>query len=340
MLNEGGQKATISLLLPIHFKNKQMHSQVIVEQILIAGIIVLVGALGSWAKIITEQAKQSISKLVFNISLPLLILTTFMDIEMSRKILIDGFWALIFSMLAFLLMYVGGKVTSGIFKLPGKSAVVHELHTMFGNIVFLGFPLIAALYPEKEGLFFATIFYMVTTSLQWTYAVFRLKGQTNASFRERARHLLNPNTVAFLLGLTFFFLQIDFPDTIQTPLKSIGGITSPLALMYVGASLAGTKIKGVLGRYDLYALSFNKLLLIPFLLMLIINFVVAQFDLDLSEMARTVIVLETAMPCMSMIVIMAKNYNAADDRASENVFLTTILSLVTLPLVYFLSTVI
>lgn len=316
-----------------------MHSQVIVEQVIIAGIIVLAGAIGSWAKIINEQAKLSISKLVFNISLPLLIFTTFLDMEMSRKILVDGFWALAFSMLAFLLMYVGGKLTSGLFKLPEKSAVVHELHTMFGNIVFLGFPLIAALYPEQEGLFFATIFYMVTTSLQWTYAVFRLKGEKNATFRERIKPLLNPNTVAFLLGLTLFFLQTDLPGTLQTPLKNIGRITSPLALMYVGATLAGTKIKGVLGRYDLYALSLNKLLLIPVILLLIIHFFVKELGLELSEMARTVIVLETAMPCMSMIVIMAKNYNGADDRASENVFLTTVLSLITLPLVYFLSTV-
>ncbi|PWD99891.1 AEC family transporter [Marinilabilia rubra] len=317
-----------------------MHSQVIVEQIIIAGIIVLVGALGSWAKIINEQAKQSISKVVFNISLPLLIMTTFLEMDISRKILVDGFWALIFSLLAFLLMYTVGKLTSRLFNLPEKSAAVHEVHTMFGNIVFLGFPLIAALYPQKEGIFFATIFYMVTSALQWTYAVFRLKGEGNTTLRERIKPLLNPNTVAFLLGLIFFFLQLDFPDTLQTPLKSIGSITGPLALMYVGASLAGTKIKGILGRYDLYALSVNKLLLIPFLLLLIINFVVAQFQLELSEMAQTVIVLQAAMPCMSMIVIMAKNYNAADDRASENVFLTTVLSLFTLPLVYFLSTVV
>jgi hypothetical protein len=314
-----------------------MPTHIITEQIIIAGIIVLTGAISSWLKVINEDVRFSISRIVFNITLPLLILTTVSSMEMTHEILVNGGWAAIFSVLCFLIMYVAGKLSASLFDLPRRSAVIHELHTMFGNIVFLGFPLIAALYPNKEALLYATIYYMVSSSMQWTYAVFRLKGQKEVAWGERLSNLLNPNTIAFLIGISLFLLQLHLPDMVHTPLSSIGRATSPLALLYIGSTLARTNVKGALKRGDIYLLSFNKLVLIPLILLLIMNFAIGYLGVELGQMAKTIIVLESAMPCMSMIVIMAKAYGAADDRAAENVFLTTLLSLLTLPLVYFMA---
>ncbi len=315
-----------------------MPTHIITEQIIIAGIIVLTGAISSWLKVINEDVRFSISRLVFKITLPLLILTTVSSMEMTHEVLVNGGWAAFFSALSFLIMYVVGKVSASLFSLPQRSAVIHELHTMFGNIVFLGFPLIAALYPNKEALLYASIYYMVSSSMQWTYAVFRLKGQKEVAWRERFKNLLNPNTVAFVVGVSMFALQLHLPDIVHTPLSSIGRATSPLALLYIGSTLARTSVKGALKRGDIYLLSLNKLVLIPIILLLTINLAISYLGVELGQMAKTIIVLESAMPCMSMIVIMAKAYGAADDRAAENVFLTTILSLLTLPLVYFLAT--
>jgi predicted permease len=316
-----------------------MQTQIIAEQIIIAGIIVLIGAIGSWLKVINEDLRFSISRLVFNITLPLLIVTTVSRMEMSNEVLVNGGWAAFFSVVSVLIMYVVGKMSVRMFRLPRRSALVHELHTMFGNIVFLGFPLIAALYPDEEALLYATIYYMVISFMQWTYAVFRLKGQMDVPLRDRFKNLLNPNTVAFVVGVVMFSVQVKLPEIVHSPLSSIGKATSPLALIYIGSTLAGTSLKGALKRGDIYLLSLNKLVLIPVILLLIINLAVACVGVELGQMAKTIIVLETAMPCMSMIVIMAKAYGAADDRAAENVLLTTVLSLLTLPLVFYLATV-
>jgi predicted permease len=316
-----------------------MQTQIISEQIIIACIIVLTGAIGSWLKVINEDLRFSISRLVFNITLPLLIVTTVSRMEMSHEVLINGGWAAFFSIVSMLIMFVVGKFSVRLFGLPQRSAVVHELHTMFGNIVFLGFPLIAALFPDEEALLYATIYYMVSSFMQWTYGIFRLKGQTDVSLRDRFRNLLNPNTVAFVVGILMFSVQLKLPEIIHTPLSSIGKATSPLALLYIGSTLARTSLKGVMKRGDIYLLSLNKLVLIPVILLLIINLAIRHLGVELGQMAKTIIVMETAMPCMSMIVIMAKAFGAADDRAAENVFLTTVLSLLTLPLVFYLTTV-
>jgi malate permease and related proteins len=316
-----------------------MQTQIITEQIIIAGIIVLTGAIGSWMKVINEDVRVSISRLVFNITLPLLIFTTVSRMEMNQEVLVNSGWAAFFSALSFLIKYLVGKISVRLFNLPPRSAVIHELHTMFGNIVFLGFPLIAALYPNEEALLYATIYYMVSTFIQWTYAVFRLKGQKEVSWNERFKNLLNPNTVAFFVGVSMFLVHLKLPEIVNTPLISIGKATSPLALLYIGSTLARTSLKGAMKRGDIYLLSMNKLVLIPIILLLIINMAIHYLGVDLGQMAKTIIILESAMPCMSMIVIMAKTYGAADDLAAENVFLTTLLSLLTLPLVYFLATI-
>uniref|UniRef100_UPI003FD0076C AEC family transporter n=1 Tax=Rhodobacter sp. NSM TaxID=3457501 RepID=UPI003FD0076C len=298
----------------------------------------MTGAIGSWVKVINEDVRFSISRLVFKITLPLLILSTVSSMEMTHEVLVNGGWAALFSGLSFLIMYGVGKSSASLFNLPRRSAVIHELHTMFGNIVFLGFPLIAALYPNKEALLYASIYYMVSSSMQWTYAVFQLKGQNKVPWGDRFKNLLNPNTVAFVLGVSMFTLRLQLPEIVHTPLSSIGKATSPLALLYIGSTLARTSVKGALKRADIYLLSLNKLVLIPIILLLSINLAIGYLGVELGQMAKTIIVLESAMPCMSMIVIMAKAYGAADDRAAENVFLTTLLSLLTLPLIYFLAT--
>ncbi len=315
-----------------------MQSQVIAEQIIIAGIIVLAGVVGSRVRVIDDQVRNAISRLVFNITLPLLIVTTVSRMEMTQEVLVNGFWVIVFSALSFVLMYVFGKLSARLFQLPERSAAVHELHTMFGNIVFLGFPLIAALYPDEGALLYASIYYMVASLMQWTYAIVRLKGQGDMPLRKRVKNLVNPNTMAFVVGIGLFFVQFQIPDIVYKPLRTVGNVTGPLALIYIGATLAVTNLQGVFKRYDIYLLSFNKLLLIPFVLLLLINLVVQQAGIEFGNMAKTVVVLETAMPCMSMIVIMAKAYGADDKQASENVFLTTILSLATLPLMFYLTT--
>ncbi len=315
-----------------------MQSQVIIEQIIIAGIIVFVGAIGSWVKIINENVKLSVSKIVFNITLPLLIVTTVSRADLTYELLVNSFWVIIFSSLSFVLMYLAGHFTSRLFRLPEREDVVHELHTMFGNIVFLGFPLITALFPQKEALLYASLYYMISSFIQWTYAVFRLKGQKDVTIKERVKNLLNPNSIAFVVGLLLFFTGIAIPPILDAPMTRIASTTTPLCLLYIGALLAHTNIKGIVKRYDLYVLSINKLFLIPLFLFALINLMIRYFGVELGDMAKAIIILQVAMPCMNMIVIMAKNYGAADDKAAENVFLTTVLSLISLPLVYYLIT--
>ncbi|HSH51314.1 MAG TPA: AEC family transporter, partial [Bacteroidales bacterium] len=104
----------------------------------------------------------------------------------------------------------------------------------------------------------------------------------------------------------------------------------------IGAVLAQNPMIEAFKKPEIYALSFNKMILVPFLLLLIIEFLTKLPGIHIGEIAKTVVVMQSGMPCMTMIVVLAKKFGSDDLHATENLFLSTILSLGTLPLIYLL----
>lgn len=314
-----------------------MKTQIIIEQIVILGILILTGVVGAWTKVITADVKNAISRIVFNITLPLLIVTTFLNMEITPQLLSNGLWVFIFSNVAFLLLWITGVLTSKLIGLRVKRKPIHIVHTMFGNIVFLGFPLIDALFAEKESMLFAALYYLVSNYLMWTIGIGILQGvDKKKNLRHQIRNLFNPNTIAFFIGLIFMFLNIKIPEIAYNALQGMGKTTIYLSMLYIGSVLASAPIKGILKRYDTWLLSINKLIVVPVLLLLLIKWFTGLFDIAFGEMAQTIVILETAMPCMTVIVILAKTYQADDLKAVEHVFVSTVLSLLTLPFIYYL----
>ncbi len=318
-----------------------MKTQIIIEQIIVLGILIMTGSIGAWTKVINASVKESIARIVFNITLPLLIITTFMNMEISGHLLQNGMWVLIFSNIAIFIMWCVGFLTLKWLKIKPKTQSVHLVHTMFGNIVFLGFPLIDAMFPKSEGLLYAALYYLVSTYIMWTIGITILQQNgKKKDLKHQLKNLFNPNTVAFFIGLLFMIFQIKVPELAYNALKGIGKTTIYLSMLYIGSVLASAPIKGILKRYDTFILSLNKLIIVPLILIYLIKWVTGMFNIAFDEMAQTIVIIETAMPCMSLIVILAKNYGADDVKAVEHVFVTTILSLFTLPFIYYLIGVI
>ncbi|MFW6248286.1 MAG: AEC family transporter [Bacteroidota bacterium] len=318
-----------------------MKTQIIIEQIIVLGILIMTGAIGAWTRVINATVKESIARLVFNITLPLLIITTFMNMEISGKLLKNGLWVLIFSNIAIFIMWGVGNITLKWLKIKPKVKSIHLVHTMFGNIVFLGFPLIDAMFPKTEALLYAALYYLVSTYIMWTIGITILqKDGSKKDLKHQMKNLFNPNTIAFFIGLIFMLFQVKVPELAYNALKGIGKTTIYLSMLYIGSVLATTPIKGIFKRYDTFILSLNKLIIVPIILILLIKWVTGMFNIAFDEIAQTIVIIETAMPCMTLIVILAKNYGADDVKAVEHVFVTTILSLFTLPFIYYLIGVI
>jgi len=309
-----------------------VETRIIISQIFILAVVVLIGTVASKLKVLTFDTKDMLSKVIFNISLPLMLFTNFLKLDATPRLLANSI--VVLSVAGFVIMFLllVGWVTTKIFKIRGSEAAVFKAHSMFGNTIFLGFPLINALY-GPEGLLYASMFQFVSTIIMWTVGVVVLTYGNGSSWKKSILKVINPNTIATLLGLIFFLLSVKLPKLIVIPLSELGAANTWLSMLYIGAMLAFSNVGGLMRKKSLYIISFNRLILVPIILVSLFALVAAILGAAPEKLVSAVIILEVSMPCMASVVIMAKELGADDQLAVGNVFVSTILSIVSLPFI-------
>jgi len=309
--------------------------ELIANQILFLMILVCVGVIALKSKLISSDINASIAKLIFEITMPLLIFTTLASVNMTPDIIKSSFAVFIFTYVAVFALYFAATFSSKIQKLNSETSTIHIVHTMFGNIVFLGFPLINSIFGAR-GLLYASIYQVAADSIMWTFGVYLFNKNKNNDWKENIKHLINPNTIAFSAGLLFLMFKIPIPNIIFEPLSSLGHTTIFLSMVYIGGMLAQVNIKNILKHQYVFIFSLNKMILVPIILTFLFAFLYYFLGLNIDKTAIMVVVLEAAMPAMATIVVLAKKFGGDEQHATENVFISTILSMITLPFLYWL----
>lgn len=308
----------------------------IIDQIAILGILALCGIIAYRFKILNNSAKEVFNKLVFYITLPLLIVTKLSSLTLTDEILRNGLLIIIGTYLILFVQLIFGKLSAKLFKLKRPQEAIHSLHTMLGNIVFLGFPLLDALFPGGEAILYAAIYQLTMNTVMWTYGVYILNPASQEKGFGNLKKLLNPNTIALSLGLLMMIFGIKLPHLLQVSLGGLGQTTLYLAMIYIGILLAQIKIRDMFNRADVFALSFNKLFLLPIIFIFLFRFILDVLNLQMNHIAFSVLILEAAMPCMTILVLLAKQYGADDELAMKNFVVSTVLSLISLPFILYL----
>ena len=312
-----------------------MHLDIILTQIIILSILVIVGILGSKFGIISRETKDMLAKVIFNITLPLALLTNFSRIDITPRILSNSLIVIGLSVFVLLFMLLAGWLTTRLLNMKKSDGIIFKVHSLFGNIIFLGFPLISSLYGE-EGLLYAGMFQVVSNMFMWTIGVIILNQGNNNSLRKNMLHILNPNTIAVVIGFIMFVFSVKLPSILLKPLGGLGDSNTYLSLVYMGSILYFTSIKELLNNKIAYVVSFNRLLLIPTIMAAIFICINSILPVRIDPLVISVLILQSAMPCMINIVIMAKIFGADDNLATANVFISTLLSILTLPAILFM----
>lgn len=310
-----------------------MATGIIVNQLLIFSILIGMGAIAYWRKVISSEAKDNLAKIIINLTLPLLIFSTFSNMEYSPLLIRNGLIVFALAFLNFGILYGVGEFSSRVLGLPHKQRVVHSLHTMLGNTVFLGFPLLDALFPGGVGIFYGAMYEMASNIITFTFGIYKLDSESK---RGGWRRLLNMNTGAILLGMVFLLLGIKLPQVIGIPFEMLGKTTTPLSMVYIGVMLASINIRKAIFQKSIFVLSFNKLLLIPTLLSLVYLLFFSYIGMPLSREAFFVLMLQTAMPCQTIMVVLAFTYKKDEILAAANLFVTTLISIISLPVVFYI----
>jgi hypothetical protein len=131
-------------------------------------------------------------------------------------------------------------------------------------------------------------------------------------------------------------LNWSIPVVFKKSLGGLGNTSLYLSMLYIGAVLSEITIQSLIWKFRVLILSINKLVLSPVLILLIISAILNITGWEMDTIALSVIIMQSAMPCMVIIIIMAKKYGADDVHATQNVLTSTLLSVLTLPLIVLL----
>ena len=309
--------------------------ETIINSIITLGLAMLVGFVCIKTGYITKEQNSGMSKIVVRVTLPILVITSLTSIDFDREKLINSIHVLLISLIVIALLFLIGTAMAKIGKMEKSQGVMHRCMTCFGNVVFMAFPLIQALY-GAEGLLYAAIYELANDAFLWTVGVYKMTSinKKENSFKSNLKNLLNPGTVAFSIAFIMMAFGLKFTGTVETVLTGIGGTTTYLSMFFIGGTLALVDFRHIYKRVWLFALTAVKMIVVPVILILILKL------LNLDEVVNSVIILQAAMPASTVLVILGTEYGGDVIYCAEGVFITHLAGLITLPLVYYFMTLI
>lgn len=301
--------------------------QIIVNQMIIFAVLLAIGAIAAKAKVLTGTVLDALAKIVVNITLPAMILTL-VPSGANREILVQMLPFLLCSFALILFLFSIGKLTAKIGGLKGGTADVHTAETTFGNVGFMGIPLLLALFGEK-GILYISVFSVADHSLLWTLGSYLSSPQKKADFRNNIKKIINPTTGALAIALVIILLGIKMNGVMVDTLKGLGDTTKYLSMVYIGGTLASIDFRNTWKKPTIFLTILSKMIAAPVIVFLLLSLTGKFFEHE-AIMTLTII---AALPSMVTIAMLVRANGSDYAYASECVFGTTILSMFTIPLV-------
>ena len=301
----------------------------IVTSITTLGLAMVIGFISVKTGYLDIKIKDAISKVIIRITLPLLMITSLTKLTLDAQKAFNSVITVIASIAIVGIMYLGGRITAHFLKLDDAKRRTHICISTFGNVVFIAYPLIQALLGD-EGLLYAALFAFANDLWLWTAGVYTLSGGTdkNASIWANLKKLITPSTIGFMISLVMLITGLRFTGIVKDVLTNVGSLTTYLSMLFIGMTLAMVDFKGILKRVSLYVLIAVKMLIIPAILVFIFKYI------PIDETVKTVLILQAAIPTSTVVVILTTDYGADTIYGAEGVFLSTLISLATLPAMY------
>ena len=301
---------------------------VMLQQMTVMFLMMAVGYLCYKKQILTEEVSKKVSAIVVNVANSCMILSSALtDQQMRGKELLQTL-AIVALMYVFLL--VVAQLLPKILRIRKESRGAYAAMTVFANIGFMGFPVLAAMY-GNGALLYGAVFQIPFNILIYTYGVAVLTRKPDACGKaeldriEILKKIFNIGVIACIAAMLIYFLRIPIPSFLQAFITNLGNLTAPLSMMIIGASLAQMPLKELFLDKKLLLFSMVKLLILPAVWMLMVNRVAEQ------EILRGVCLVMMATPAGSMTAMLAQQYGGDYETASRGVALTTVLSVITMP---------
>ncbi|MDE7331654.1 MAG: AEC family transporter [Lachnospiraceae bacterium] len=268
--------------------------------------------------LITAQGSGDIGKMLLYIIMPAAIVRSYMKAYSAE--MLAGFAVSFLAALGALALAVA--VSSLVFH---KKSAIRQFGAAFSNAGFIGIPLVQMTLGE-EAVFYVASFVAVLNILQWTFGVLIMtKDRSTVSLK---KIVSNPIVISLLIGLLLFFFPIQIPEMAEGIIGTLASMNGPLAMIVLGVYLAQISFRELFTDRLAYLCTAVRLIVIPIITMIGLLLVPETY-----ETIRLAILLAAAAPVGANVAIFAQLYHKEYTDAVKDVCLSTVFSIMTMPLV-------
>ena len=304
-----------------------MEVSTLVNKMLVLLVMIALGYFCNKIKIMDEVGTKKINTLLMKVLQCAMILSSVLSSEEQMTIgRMASFVGSAF--IAFAVVMILGFIVSRMMHVDPRDRVVYRFATVFSNSGFIGYPVLAAIY-GPGAVFYGALFNIASKILLYSLGIAWMKGGGGEKFKIKT--LINSPMICTFIAILIMLLKIPIPAFISEAATSVGNTNTPIAMLVIGASLGSTPLKEAFGDWRVYVYSPLKLFLCPIIVHIVLSLIIKD------QLLIDVCTLLTAMPSGAVTTTFALQYGQNSRLASRVVFVTTVLSMATIPLVvYFL----
>lgn len=313
-----------------------MSVTIVLQQMIIIFILIGIGMVLYRSKMLSEETSKQISGIIINVTNPALLICSAFDdgpkVSLRELGIALVSYAAVFAILiivAFLIPYILG--------VPKKLHYAYQMLTIFGNVGFIGIPLASAVL-GNESLIFVSIFNLLFNLLIYTFGMSvlqrtaSLQAAEGASIPEssltsgRLQKFVNAGTISAAATIIFYLGDFQVPVIVSSTLSYTGRATTLLSMLVLGVSVAQISPRDIFSHPRLYAFTLLRQILVP------IGCILLMRGLIDNKLILNTMLLMVAVPAANMPLMIAKQMDMDTDSISQGIILTTVLSLVTVPI--------
>lgn len=275
---------------------------------------------------------NDLSKLIMNVAMPVSIFVSVLKyLTLEKLISLSG--GLVYTFVAFALGYIVAFLSVKVFKVaPGRRGTV--INTFVNaNTIFIGLPLNIALFGD-DALAYFLIYYITNTISTWTLGVFLMTSDSKSGKKKQESHfdwkkLLPAPLLGFIVSAVFLVINIPLPSFVSSTLGYVGGLTTPLSLVYIGIVLAKAGIKTIRFDKDSIVALVGRFIVAPVLMFAVLKLmapgmVTAEYQ---------TFMIQSATPALAVLPILANQGDGDVEFSTNIVTLSTVLFVIVIPII-------
>lgn len=295
----------------------------VIAQMGILFAIIAIGYIAAKRGVFPEGTNRVLAELVIVVTNPCTILYSALssDRALSNRAVL---MLTVIAVLGFALLIGVGQILPRLLRAPKQDLDVYIFMFTFTNMGFMGFPVIRALYGDGA-IFYASIFNLVFQFVVYTYGASLLAPKTGRK-RFSWKVLFSPIILASVFGYVCYLTGLHLPEPVTQGLGMVSGVTSPVCMLVIGIALASVPLGKVFTNWRLYVGCFVRMILLP------VCVYFALRGLIDNPLMLGIPVVMLGMPVATLSTIFCARYEKNQDLAASGVFLSTLFSFVTIPL--------